>query len=217
MWMLGLSALLCILLMSLLEACTSRGGAESPNDGHSSLMSPSMSGESAGAEGGANFAGGQEIEGLAGLDAGDEPPPTMGGASTESDPVHTEPWVEIGTGFRTFEELSSGAEVPIIAGIQGGFHVWGAFRGGLFDDQEITILFELYLNGELIANADYFEFNLSRNNRGDFEYTGVSVIYFDNDRVEPSSGSEMTLTLTVTTRQGERLSDEIRLTPICCM
>ena len=207
--------------MSLLDACASRDGSDPPNDDPSSSVTPSISGESAGTERGGALAGrvGETAGGAggAGVDAGDDAPPFMGGVSTESDPVHTEPWIDIGTGFRTFEELSSGAEVPIIAGIQGGFHVWGAFRGGLFDDQEVNILFELYLDGELIANADYFEFNLSRNNRGDFEYTGVSVIYFDNDRVEPSSGAEMTLTLTLTTRDDERLSDEIRLTPICCM
>ena len=137
-----------------------------------------------------------------------------GHAGTESDT--DEPWIKIGTGFRRFEELSSGQEVPIIAGIQGGFHVWGGFVGRGFDDLDVRIVYSLDLGGMPYAAADYTEFELPRNSRSEFEYAGVSVIYFQNDDVEVTSGQEMTLKLAVITRDGFTLRDEQQLIPICC-
>ena len=127
-----------------------------------------------------------------------------------------EPWIRIGTGFRRFEELESGQEVPIIAGIQGGFHVWGGFIGQGFDDVDVRILYTLDLEGMPYAAADYFEFDLPKNSRSEFEYAGVSVIYFDNDDVDLTTGLEMTLKVEVITRDGVTLQDERQLIPICC-
>ena len=127
-----------------------------------------------------------------------------------------EPWIEIGTGFRRYEMLTEGQEVPIIAGIQGGFHVWGGFIGKGFDDLDVRIIYTLELNGEPLASADYLEFELPKNNRGEFEYAGVSVIYFNNEDVEITSGYEMVLKLRVETQDGLHLSDEQTLVPRCC-
>ena len=127
-----------------------------------------------------------------------------------------EPWIRLGTGFRRFEELVTGQEVPIIAGIQGGFHVWGGFVGRGFDDIDVRIVYSLDLDGTPFAAADYFEFDLPRNSRSEFEYAGVSVIYFNNDDVERTTGQEMTLKVEVMTRDGMTLQDEQRLIPICC-
>ena len=126
------------------------------------------------------------------------------------------PWVNIGTGFRRYEELSEGQEVPIIAGIQGGFHVWGGFVGAGFNDLDVRIIYTLELSGETLAKADYTEFELPQNSTGDFEYAGVSVIYFRNEDVDPTSGREMTLKLEVITQDGLILRDEKRLIPLCC-
>jgi len=126
------------------------------------------------------------------------------------------PYLELGTGFRRFEALSEGQTVPIIEGIQGGYHVWGALKGRGFLDSDISLLFELSLDGEVIAEADYFEFELPVDRAGDYVYPGVAVIYYENERVGPSSGQEMTLSLTVNTSDGQSFSDEIRLRPICC-
>ena len=106
--------------------------------------------------------------------------------------------------------------MPIIKGIQGGYHVWGAFTGRGFDDQDVRIQFALSLEGEVIADADYVELELPRGRAGDFDYAGVAVIYYENERVEPSSGRQMSLALTVTTRDGLTLTDEVTLRPVCC-
>ena len=127
-----------------------------------------------------------------------------------------EPYLELGTGFRRFEPVMNGQEVPIIEGIQGGYHVWGALRGRGFTATDISLLFELSLDGEVIASADYFEYELPVDRSGDYVYPGVSVIYFENERVGPSSGREMTLLLTLSTSDGETLTDQVTLRPVCC-
>ena len=127
-----------------------------------------------------------------------------------------EPWLKIGTGFRRYESLEDSQDVPIIAGIQGGFHVWGAFLGKGFDDVDIRILYSMELNGEVLAKADYTEFELPKNSKGEFEYAGVAVIYFENDDVERTSGEEFILKLRIETQNGLSLEDQITLRPQCC-
>ena len=155
-----------------------------------------------------NEEGGQLAEETMSMGEGGE----AGGIST----LMEDPWIQMGTGFRRFESLESGQRVPIIAGIQGGFHVWGAFQGGGFVGENVNVLFKLYLGGRHLAEADYFEYFLPVNADGQFEYTGVSVIYFENDDVEPTSGQQMRLTLEVKTEEGLMLNDEMEIIPICC-
>lgn len=126
------------------------------------------------------------------------------------------PWVEIGTGTRAFEPLTPGQQVPIIEGIQGGYHVWGGFQGAGFDDTDIAIGFSLTLDGVELAAAAYTEPDLPVLPGGLFSYAAVAVIYHENDQVEPSSGKTMTLTTTLTTRDGLTLEDAIEVVPVCC-
>jgi hypothetical protein len=141
---------------------------------------------------------------------------SMMGGSMMGGSMMGEAWIKIGTGFRRYEPLEEGQEVPVIAGIQGGFHVWGGFVGAGFDDTDVRITYSLELEGIPLATADYIEFELPKNHRGEFEYAGVSVIYFENDDVERTSGLEMTLKLSVETLNGQRLIDDQTLFPRCC-
>ena len=152
-----------------------------------------------------------------------DPQPTADDASLEPEadvpplPDAAPPaFIEIGTGARRYARLEAGQEVPIIQGPQGGFHVWGGFRGRGFPDDDVRIRFALDLEGETIATADYTEFALPTDSTGLYSYAAVSVIYLENERVEPSSGSRMTLRATVESSDGQSLSDEIDVTPICC-
>ena len=138
------------------------------------------------------------------------------GGHMEEDMMPEGPWLKMGTGFRRFETLEAQQRVPIIAGIQGGFHVWGAFQAGGFLGENVNVLFNLYLGDRHLAQADYFEYFLPENSDGTFEYTGVSVIYFQNEDVEPTSGQTMRLTLEVKNEEGVLLTDELEVIPECC-
>ena len=192
------STLFTLLLSLTLSA--SCGDDNSSRSSEPSGRDTRLTGGSSGPKEGAPSA--DELEGGGQAEAGEEP--------------SAEPFLELGTGFRRFEAVTDGQQVPIIKGIQGGYHVWGSFKGRGFTGIDISLLFELYLEGEVIANADYFEYELPVDRSGDYLYSGVSVIYFENERVEPSSGHEMTLTLTVTTSDEQILTDEVTLRPICC-
>lgn len=195
-------------------ACDSHESQDSSNVNHSSDT-----------QGQAGRSTDEKIPMTAGSNAGNDMLPDTGNqagieagsqAGTVSPPRPPGPYLELGTGFRRYESVTEGEEVPIIMGIQGGYHVWGALKGYGFTGTDISLLFELSLEGEIIANADYFEYELPIDRNGDYVYTGVAVIYFENERVEPSSGHEMNLHLTVTTSDGMILEDEITLRPICC-
>lgn len=127
-----------------------------------------------------------------------------------------EGWVELGTGARQYEPLAAGEEVPIIRGPQGGFHVWGGFRGDGFADGEVRIRFELSLDGVPYATADYVEFGLPRGRDGVFDYAAVAVVYRQNDDVETTSGRTMTLRLAVEADDGQVLTDSVEVVPVCC-
>ena len=186
-----------------LIGCDSDDQRDEMSAGDTIPMGGEGGGIQAGIEGGAHEGGGE-----GGMGAGEEGGESMAGSMA--------PWVSIGTGFRRFESLSEGQEVPIIAGIQGGFHVWGGFIGSGFSDTDVRIEFVLKLDGTPYAHADYLEFELPKNSQGQFEYAGVSVIYDRNEDVEPTSGNEMTLELKVSTQDGLILEDQVNLIPLCC-
>lgn len=171
--------------------------------------------------------GGDEPDEPAPADEGPAPGEPDAGASPEPEPeAEPEPepstgdgWIELGTGFRTFEPLEPGQQVPIIMGIQGGYHVWGGIRGGGFDDSDVRLRFQLDLDGATIARADYAEFGLPPDRRDPSlrAYPGVAVIYDDNDRVQPTSGRTMTLRVEVRSNaDGQVMTDETEVVPVCC-
>lgn len=154
-----------------------------------------------------------------GQDAGPQPDPAPDPDPDRPDAGEEGGWIELGTGTRTFEPLDPGQEVPIIQGIQGGFHVWGGFRGGGFDDGDVRLRFWLDLDGETLARADYAEFGLPTDRRDPttYDYAGVAVVYDSNDAVQPTSGSTMTLRVEVeSVGDGQVLEDMIEVVPVCC-
>lgn len=155
------------------------------------------------------------------VDAGPVPGMPDGGRSVDAEPFPdaspaAEGWVDLGTGARRYEPLDCGDAVPIIAGIQGGYHVWGGFRGGGFEDDEVRIRFELSLDGVVYARADYTEFGLPRGRDGAFDYAAVAVVYEDNDEVRVTSGRVMTLRIALEAADGQVLTDAVEVVPTCC-
>ena len=138
----------------------------------------------------------------------------LGIGACGDDPDPREPWIEIGTGASQFEPLTAGQEVPLVMGPQGGYHVWGAFRGGDFDHENLTIEFVLVRGTtDVVAGASYIDDGDIVD--GGIEYSRVTVILRD---VEPEdiSGDLAILALRVRTRDGLELRDEIEIVPICC-
>lgn len=147
----------------------------------------------------------------AGASASDADPRPRPDSSTASGA-----FIEIGTGARNYQPLAGGDEIPIIAGPQGGFHVWGGFRGDGFDDSDVRIVFELSLGGETYARADYTEFSLPPGAGGGYDYAAVAVVYDQNSDVQTTSGETMTLRLSVESSDGQVLTDTIDVVPVCC-
>jgi len=67
-----------------------------------------------------------------------------GGGSSE--PAADVPRVVLGTGRLAFEALDSGASVPLIAGIQGGFHVWVSFLAYGFETDVLNMALSTHLD-----------------------------------------------------------------------
>jgi hypothetical protein len=57
----------------------------------------------------------------------DEEAPAVGGTSNAVGATSAGPRVVLGTGREAFEALASDGTIPLIKGIQGGFHVWTSF------------------------------------------------------------------------------------------
>ena len=124
-------------------------------------------------------------------------------------------WLEIGTGFNRFEPLTAEQEVPIIAGIQGGFHIWGALRGQGFDASEVRILFELEQDGAVVGAADYVDFIPLGEDGVTYEYPAVAVV-FDEPNPNLYDRNPTVMRVQLTDAQGQVLTDEIALDPVCC-
>jgi hypothetical protein len=130
-------------------------------------------------------------------------------------------WIRIGTGARQYEPLSPGQRVPIIAGPQGGYHIWGGVAGSGFDPVDATMEFVLVLDGEVIGGTTYLDDLDERPDSGDpgadwrYEYAAVAVIIRD-EAPEDVSGHTVTMAVRLTARDGTELTDNIDVVPDCC-
>jgi hypothetical protein len=55
--------------------------------------------------------------------------------------------VDVGTGVDRFVEIHDGDAVPIIMGLQGGFHIWGSVRATNLSPHTMRLHFTLFLDG----------------------------------------------------------------------
>lgn len=144
------------------------------------------------------------------------PPEAVDALATDTTPADAAaPFLEVGTGARTFQPLEAGQRIPIVQGIQGGYHVWGALRGGGFSDQNVQLLFRLHDGQRILAGADLLESALPLGPDGHFTYAGAFVIFSSLD-VEALSGQPLTLEAQIRAADGTRLSSAIEVVPVCC-
>ncbi|WP_437274436.1 hypothetical protein WME90_24625 [Sorangium sp. So ce375] len=125
-------ALLCLHCSSSVEAGSMDGGGSSGEGGSSSSTGEgSVAGTSTG-EGGGGSSNGSGAGGSTGEGSGGSTGEGSGGSSTgegggDGCRLPDEPAVfEIGTGETCFESIEDGATLPVMAGPQGGYHLWFA-------------------------------------------------------------------------------------------
>ncbi len=141
----------------------------------------------------------------------------------------------VGTGFTDYEPVSDGETLEFVYGIQGGFHLWGAFEAEGLVDGDASIDFELFHEGELIGVA-YYTDTLSKDDDGMTRYSAVSVavttdfqgrlmipedILGEDDRLENLPTADfaegpVTMTVRVEDSAGVVATDEIDVIARCC-
>jgi hypothetical protein len=124
------------------------------------------------------------------------------------------PWLDVGTGRERFAPVPADGAVPIIRGIQGGVHVWGAFRGAGFPGHGASIRFAARQDGEDVAGASYLD-DVRRALDGAWDYAGVAVIFFQT-QPELYDGKPTELSLRIEASDGTTVTDSVQVIPRCC-
>jgi hypothetical protein len=121
----------------------------------------------------------------------------------------TAPLMEVGTGVNGFEPLVDGQKVPIIAGPQGGHHVWVAVRvRAPMDPKNLFIHLRLLHQGTALSPTDY---RMTLVRRGNFhEVYGMMALVPDPAAID---GQEVQLVVEVTDSAGLTATDSRRIIP----
>lgn len=134
--------------------------------------------------------------------------------------VPDELYVSLGTGFPDFESIDGTLpELPIIEGIQGGYHVWGGFIASGIDPDDLLIDFQLLLDGELVAVASYVDDlrdTVVVEGVERYAYAGVAVVFANEVDPLAVSGSTFTFSVALTDAQGQTLTDSTDIRAVCC-
>ncbi|MCA9539568.1 MAG: hypothetical protein KC620_11810 [Myxococcales bacterium] len=147
----------------------------------------------------------------------------MGGCDDEpatapdGGPCPGEAWIELGTGNDplAYSPLVDGQDVWIAYGLQGGYHIWGGFRGDGFDPDGVRMQFALHAGDQVIGGSDYTD-DVRRGASGDYEYGGVTVFIFDDTSPESLEGTEVRMSLVLTDACGRQLDDARTVRAHCC-
>ena len=124
------------------------------------------------------------------------------------------PALQIGTGEVQFEPLTAGQRVQLVAGTQGGYHVWLSLRAQGFEGERLRMQLELASEGPApLARSDLevpFERAAAQRTGEWVEYVGWPA-----QLLEPWCAVERNLTVrvTVSDRQGHTASGTAMLVP----
>jgi hypothetical protein len=134
----------------------------------------------------------------------------LGGCAAETGGVG---WAELGTGEWRFEALGDEQEVPLIAGSQGGFHVWTSIRTTGLDPERVAFRIETEpVDGSRPAEQSTVTIDLEENpDTGTFDFVGWPAIFS-----EPGCMTERAvhLRIEVTDRDGVAAADERIVVPM---
>ena len=120
------------------------------------------------------------------------------------------PLLELGTGTQSFSPLTNGQMVTIIAGPQGGFHVWAAARTRApLDPMLLKLTVKVKLNGTELSSTDY-KVNLVKN--GPYsEWYAMTALVDDPARVR---GNSTVIELIATDSAGRTATDSRTIIPV---
>jgi len=142
-------------------------------------------------------------------------PPTLTLPEADAGPMTTEdggalPLLELGTGTQSFERLSDGQSARVIAGPQGGFHLWAAARiRAPLDPKLIRLSVTVRLvDGPFLTSTDYRVTMVK--NRSFFEWYAMTALVPDPAEV---MGKRVTMELTATDSAGRSATDSRTVVP----
>jgi hypothetical protein len=119
--------------------------------------------------------------------------------------------VLLGTGAERFVAIQDHEIVPIIHGIQGGHHVWGAARAAALNKAGLRLGFVLSLVGsETVVTRRDAVVDLTGGDEEPGEVAGVAVFLDDPGQIH---GQACRLTLTAVDTRGRTAAAERLITP----
>lgn len=145
------------------------------------------------------------------VDVADTPPPDV-----EPDPdVEPELWFELGIGEGEFALAVEGQDAMMAQGIQGGFHIWGGFRGFGFDPDGLTFEATLRDEEDTLVGAVFFEREVDLDDDGVVEEFGITV--FLAPEVIPETADGAVWEYCGTLRSGDAVAEDcVTITAVCC-
>ncbi|MBE2250538.1 MAG: hypothetical protein IAE78_13465 [Myxococcus sp.] len=137
------------------------------------------------------------------------PPPDLDAGVVLTEDGGTVPLLELGTGTQTFAPLVAGQTVPVIAGPQGGFHIWAAVRTRApLDPTLLRLAVKVKFAGAELTSTDY-RVTLVKN--GPYaEWYGMTALVPDPDVVR---GKPTTVEVVATDSAGRTATDSRSLIP----
>jgi len=130
----------------------------------------------------------------------------LAAASCGSEPAASEAPLELGTGEWRFEPLTDGQEVWLVAGSQGGYHVWASFLSEGLSPDGVTLDIDTQLADESRApETSHVTVDMAASETGGVELLGWPARIWKPGCVMDKL---MRLTATITDQSGVRASDE---------
>ncbi len=130
--------------------------------------------------------------------------------------LDVDPSVELGTGEVGFEPLNDGSTVPLVSGLQGGRHIWGAVRVIGIDWTEIDMTFSveddvgapLTETTRVIQELQQCDTSTEGCESGMGEMVGVTILVNDEDATAVLGGN-VVLRVEATDMEGRSSADSV--------
>ena len=126
------------------------------------------------------------------------------------------PWFELGIGEDESIAVIPFQDAAMAQGIQGGFHVWGGFRGGGFDPIQASFEATLTTDDEERVGAVYLLRDVETNDEGILEAAGITVFLVPSVIPELEEGSVWEYCGTLLSADGFTDTQCVPITARCC-